>query len=89
MFQPLDDAAALFDPITWQTHLLNPEAAALVALLLERFPTARPDLGDVQKLARSDMGWDVQSPAFLQTTAVLQEAGLIGRSNHDDRGSGA
>lgn len=76
-FRPLDDGAVLFDPVSWETHILNPPAAALVELIFEQFRHTAPDEAAAHTVAGRVLEWDTASPSFQQTLQVLIAARLV------------
>jgi PqqD family protein of HPr-rel-A system len=72
----LGDEAALFDPGTWSTHVLNEDAAELAVLILDRLP--RPaSYDEAMRLASDELGWDPSHMAAQQTLLGFVDAGLV------------
>jgi PqqD family protein of HPr-rel-A system len=72
----LGDDGALFDPVTWQTHILNPAALLLVELIQQEFRGHAPRIQELQEVVRSELGWNVESPDLAQTLLLLVECRL-------------
>ncbi|MGL1832474.1 hypothetical protein ACKVEX_02590 [Rhodocyclaceae bacterium SMB388] len=74
----LADAAVVFDPRTWQTHLLPPVAAVVADLideLRETGPVTRPRLDSA---IRVDLELDPQSPEMRDLFRMFEDIGLLG-----------
>lgn len=71
-----DDEAVVFDPFSWDAHLLNPAAIAVLELLLET-PRSEDDLADfLEKTLRPDER--PLAPAHARRlVGELQALGLI------------
>jgi len=73
--RPLGDAALVFDPLTWQTHLLPPELA-LVASLAEQLAADGPVTA---VRLRQALAAEAEEPeaAFDGLVAALADIGLV------------
>ncbi len=73
----LGDAAVVFDPKNWQTHVLPP-AAAVVADLIEDMRLSGPLTADRLNLAiRNDLELDPQSASIQELLRMFAEIGLL------------
>lgn len=76
-----DEGALLFDPVTWATHVLNEDAAALARAICDR--PGRVSHSEAVAIARDELGWDVDDPSVLQTLRILVDAAFV-RPDGDD-----
>ena len=77
LYVRLGDGSMLFDPVSWETHLLNPSATTLAEAIFERFSETRPSVEIVEEMVRDEFNWDAASPSFVQTMHVLCNAQLV------------
>jgi PqqD family protein of HPr-rel-A system len=70
----LDDGSAVFNPISWDTHLLN-GAASAVLQFIEEAPRAE---GEVVALLEELLDADSRPQAASHAAAVLEELQRLG-----------
>lgn len=73
----LGDAAVVFDPRDWQTHILPP-FVAVVAEVLAELPVHEqrsPDI--VARVLRAELDLDAESPELHNLLRMLRTIGLL------------
>jgi len=73
---PLDDELVVFNPISWETHLLNAAGAQVFEALLERamsLPELRLELEDM----RAGVSEPVRDEQIETLLAELEDLGLV------------
>jgi PqqD family protein of HPr-rel-A system len=73
----LDDAAVVFDPRTWQTHLLPPAAAAVADLVAELAESGPVSAERISTAVRVELGVDPDAPEFRELLRMLAEIGML------------
>jgi PqqD family protein of HPr-rel-A system len=83
-FRTFDDEAVVFDPVSWDAHLLNPAALAVLELFLEA-PRSTEDI--VSFLADAlEAGEQTDAPAHAERLIrELRYLGLIRRIDEASR----
>jgi hypothetical protein len=81
LYRPLADGAVLLDPISWETHLLNAAAAAVVETVFQRFPEVPPGESQVMAAAQERLGYETTSSNLGQLRLDLQRTGLLARAD--------
>lgn len=76
-FRRLGEGAAVFDPRTWQSHILTPAATIVVEALLERGEGASLPLSEARACLREELGVDPDSPDYAQMLAMLVDIGVV------------
>jgi len=79
---PLDDELVVFNPVTWETHLLNAAGAQVFEALLERALTFG-DLHAELEAFRAGQGEPVRDDQVEALLAELEELGLVTRVDVD------
>ena len=79
---PLDDELAVFNPVSWETHLLNPGGAQVFEVLLERAASIRELRAELEAL-RADEGEPIRDEQIEALLAELEDLGLITRVSGD------
>jgi PqqD family protein of HPr-rel-A system len=80
-----DDETVVFNPLSWETHVLNPAAAAVLELLQE----APRSLDDVEAFLAEALDPDEACAAHDHAQRVLEELSelrLIGAERNDAAG---
>ncbi|HRP97638.1 MAG TPA: HPr-rel-A system PqqD family peptide chaperone [Rhodocyclaceae bacterium] len=77
MLRRLGDAAVLFDPCTWQTHLLPPAAAVIVEVIVEHSSDGVPSLASAAQAIRDELELDPHSPEIRALLRTLAEIGML------------
>ncbi len=79
LLRRLDDAAVVFDTVTWQTHLLPP-AAAVVADLVDELSESGPvTIGRISAAVRDELALDPDRPEMRELLRMLEEIGMLDR----------
>lgn len=73
-----EDESIVFNPISWDAHLLNAAAAAVLELLTE----APRSVGDVETLFRDTLCDAEHSEAFEHARCLLHEFEQLGLVRH-------
>ena len=73
-FRRFDDEAIVFDPLSWDAHLLNPAAAAVLELLLE---SPRSE-ADVVAFLGEMLQPDEQAGAAAHAMKLIQDLQSLG-----------
>jgi PqqD family protein of HPr-rel-A system len=75
----LGDAAVVFDPRTWQTHVLPPVATVIAEEVLELHAAGVTEGEEVDAAIREDLDLDPTSPEIVELLRMLREIGILGR----------
>lgn len=75
----LGDAAVVFDPLTWQTHLLPPAAAVVVEVITELSPDRPMSIEAAGRAVQEDLELDPQAPEIRTLLQMLCEIGMLRR----------
>lgn len=81
----LGDEAVVFDPLSWDAHLLNPAAVAVLDLL-QRAPRSERD---VEEFLRDGLRPDVRAEAAEHARRLLAELQSLGLARALEEDSGA
>ncbi len=73
----LDDASVVFDPRTWQTHLLPPAATVVVDVIEELREQGKLSQETLDAALRDDLELDPDSPAIADLLRMLREIGIL------------
>jgi PqqD family protein of HPr-rel-A system len=74
----IGDAAAVFDPRDWQTHVLTPAAFAVADLLLEHLDAGPLSSEAVAALLRDELQLDAGTPEIARLLDSFVEIGIVG-----------
>lgn len=75
---PLDDELVVFNPVSWETHLLNPAGAQLFEALLEGTLSLRELRVELEAL-RSGQDEPIREEQIEALLAELEDLGLVMR----------
>lgn len=73
--RPLGDAAVVFDPLTWQTHLLQPELALVASFASEFEAKNALSASRLRQMLADESGERAED--FDALVSVLAEIGLV------------
>ncbi|NLF54575.1 MAG: HPr-rel-A system PqqD family peptide chaperone [Thauera phenolivorans] len=73
----LGDAAVVFDPLSWETHVLPP-AAAVVAEIAEELSAEGPVSAEVlRRQLREEFQLDCDTPEMRQLLRMMGDIGML------------
>lgn len=73
----LGDAAVVFDPFTWQTHVLPPATAAVADLIEELSLDGPVSLERLSAALPLELGLDSSTPEVMNLLRTLSEIGML------------
>lgn len=76
-FRQLGEGAAVFDTLTWKTHILTPAAALIFETLAESGDGAALAESRAIELLRDELDLDTGTPELQQVLRSLQEMGML------------
>ena len=74
----LGEAAVVFDPATWQTHVLPPAAAVVADIIGELSVTGLVSTDRLAEAMRDELDVDPDAPAMRELLRMLREIGMLG-----------
>ena len=77
IFRPFEAGGALFDSLTWETHILTPAAAIMYAALAEQFPAAPPLFTEAEAFLRGPLDVATDTPEVQQFLRFLHKVGGV------------
>lgn len=77
LFRRLGDGAVVFDPHTWQTHVLPPAAAAIADLIDELAAEGTVSRARVRAALRDELDLDADTPTIAELLRSLHEIGML------------
>lgn len=77
MLRRLGEAAVLFNPRTWQTHVLPPAAAVVAEVIVERSPERPLTMASAGAAIREELELDPQKPEIRALLQMLCEIGML------------
>ena len=79
LLRRLGEAAVVFDPQTWQTHVLPPATLALVDLIAELQSDGPLPADRLQASLHEELGLDSGTPQLQELLRMLGEIGMLER----------
>lgn len=73
----LGDAAVVFDPRDWQTHILPPFAAVVAEVLAELPAHEQRSADAVAAVLRAELDLDAETPELRNLLRMLRTIGLL------------
>jgi len=78
LYRGLGEGAAVFDPASWQTHILTPAAAIIFEALAEIGAGSPVPQEQALRVLHDDLEVDTETPEMQQVLRSLQEMGILG-----------
>lgn len=75
----LDDAAVVFDPRSWQTHILPPAAVVIAEAMAEAVDAGRGDIATAAAAVCKELDVNPRSPDFVELLRMFGEIGILRR----------
>ena len=77
IFRPFTSGGALFDSLTWETHILTPTAAIMYAALAEHFSAAPPSFSAAEDFLRGPLDVATDTPEVQRFLHFLRKVGGV------------